>query len=269
MSIEAKQIINIMNAWAPQSLAESWDHPGLQIGNVHTPVKKVLVALDLTAENASYAADNGVNLIISHHPFLFRSLHEIDLGTYRGKIIETLIRSSIVSFAAHTNLDIARGGVNDVLAEKLSLSDVSGLDPAENGSDADSLGRTGMLPRVMSGKEAVSYIREKLEMPVIRYSGDINKNVKKIAILGGAGSEYIHDAKRLGADLFLTGDLKYHEAQEAYASDIIVVDGGHFYTEHPVVQNLANRLRQSFEEKNWDIEVVEDPVARDVFSYIG
>lgn len=127
MSIEAKQIINIMNAWAPQSLAESWDHPGLQIGNVHTPVKKVLVALDLTAENASYAADNGVNLIISHHPFLFRSLHEIDLGTYRGKIIETLIRSSIVSFAAHTNLDIARGGVNDVLAEKLSLSDVSGL----------------------------------------------------------------------------------------------------------------------------------------------
>ena len=94
----------------------------------------------------------------------------------------------------------------------------------------------------MSGKEAVSYIREKLEMPVIRYSGDINKNVKKIAILGGAGSEYIHDAKRLG---------------------------GHFYTEHPVVQNLANRLRQSFEEKNWDIEVVEDPVARDVFSYIG
>ena len=153
MSIEAKQIINIMNAWAPQSLAESWDHPGLQIGNVHTPVKKVLVALDLTAENASYAADNGVNLIISHHPFLFRSLHEIDLGTYRGKIIETLIRSSIVSFAAHTNLDIARGGVNDVLAEKLSLSDVSGLAPAENGSDADSLGRTGMLPRVMSGKE--------------------------------------------------------------------------------------------------------------------
>ena len=153
MSIEAKQIINIMNAWAPQSLAESWDHPGLQIGNVHPPVKKVLVALDLTAENASYAADNGVNLIISHHPFLFRSLHEIDLGTYRGKIIETLIRSSIVSFAAHTNLDIARGGVNDVLAEKLSLSDVSGLAPAENGSDADSLGRTGMLPRVMSGKE--------------------------------------------------------------------------------------------------------------------
>lgn len=76
--------------------------------------------MDLTAENASYAADNGVNLIISHHPFLFRSLHEIDLGTYRGKIIETLIRSSIVSFAAHTNLDIARGGVNDVLAEKLS-----------------------------------------------------------------------------------------------------------------------------------------------------
>lgn len=68
---------------------------------------------------------------------------------------------------------------------------------------------------------------------------------------------------------FLSGDLKYHEAQEAYASDIIVVDGGHFYTEHPVVQNLANRLRQSFEEKNWDIEVVEDPVARDVFSYIG
>ena len=155
------------------------------------------------------------------------------------------------------------------MEEKLSLSDVSGLAPAENGSDADSLGRTGMLPRVMSGKEAVSYIREKLEMPVIRYSGDINKNVKKIAILGGAGSEYIHDAKRLGADLFLSGDLKYHEAQEAYASDIIVVDGGHFYTEHPVVQNLANRLRQSFEEKNWDIEVVEDPVARDVFSYIG
>ncbi len=348
MQIQAKHIIQWMNEWAPKSLSEKWDHPGLQVGNQEIPVQKVLISLDLTEENVDLAIEEGASMIISHHPFLFKAIHELDLSTYKGRVIEKLIKHDILAFAAHTNLDTARGGVNDALAAALELSHTTGLVPEkeekmyklaayvtptaakafyhhvkesypgqaghyyllddednmtgeaememnvlesalpallkdlkdrcgdvhydiyplQNGGNQEYMGRIGDLPHVMSGQEALAYIKEKLGIPVLRYAGNRDIEVQKVAVLGGAGSEFAELAKAKGADLYLTGDLKYHEAQDASRLGLLIADGGHFYTERVIVPYLAERLRKAAQEKSWDLEVVEDSEAEDIFSQI-
>lgn len=348
MKITAQHLISLMNQWAPQSLAEKWDHPGLQVGNPNVPVEKVLVSLDLTEENVDLAIQQGVSMIISHHPFLFKSIHALDLTTYKGRVIEKLIKHDILAFAAHTNLDTAQGGVNDALAAALDLSVTGGLTPEkshpmyklvayvrpteakafyhhvkeayagkaghyyllddeddmtqeakmelnvlatvlpsvlqdlktycgdahfdiyplENGGEREYMGRLGTLPREMSGQEALQYIKEKLGIPDLRYAGNIDRTVKTVAVLGGAGSEFAELAKAKGADLYLTGDLKYHEAQDASRLDLLIADGGHFYTERVIVPALAKRLREAAAEKDWDVEVIEDSGAEDIFWHV-
>ncbi len=348
MNIKAQDLMNLMEEWAPARLAESWDHPGLQVGNPEQPVKKVLISLDLTEANVDRAAKEGAAMIISHHPFLFKSLHRIDLSTYKGRVIEKLIKHDILSFAAHTNLDTAKDGVNDALADALDLTDRSGLVMEEtepllkvaaytefvkarefkgilerkykgrsghfyllgdaddssrmgkmefnaassalkeimedlrsvcgevhcdiyelkNGASHEYMGRLGKLPRPMEGKEALLYIKEKLGIPDLRYAGNTDITVCRVAVLGGAGSEFASLAKAKGADLYLTGDLKYHEAQDAAAMGLLIADGGHFFTERVVVPKLAEKIRREAEKRNWDLEVLEDSGAEDIFGHV-
>ena len=372
MAIQAKDIIELMDIWAPRRLAEKWDNPGLQVGNPNAEVRRVLVSLDLTFPNIRWAAAHDVQMIVSHHPFFFHGLKCLDTETERGKMIAALLANGITAFAAHTNLDTARGGVNAALAEALGLSDCVGLVPvkeealcklvvyvpkshatvvrealkeagagfigaysgcsfvtdgtgyftAEEGTHPflgkigaeetaeeirietcayegnipaivaamlaahpyeepvydvyrlaqsakkEMMGRVGFLPKEMSGAEAVSYIKGKLGMPVIRFGGDEKKRVRRVAVLGGAGAEFVDLAQKAGADLYLTGDVRYHEAQEAAAKGIILVDGGHFYTERVIIPKMAARLRETAVQKNWALDIVEDPVAADSFYYL-
>lgn len=348
MKITAQHLISLMNRWAPPSLAEPWDHPGLQVGNSQVPVEKVLVSLDLTEENADLAVREGASMIISHHPFLFKGLHELDLSTYKGRVIEQLIKHDILAFAAHTNLDTAQGGVNDALAAALDLQNLRGLVPEkthamyklaayvtpasakafhhhvkeaygddvghyyllddeddmtaeakmelnvlspslpallsdlkaycgavhydiyplDNGAVREYMGRIGDLPHAMSGIEALRHIKEKLGIPDLRYAGDVERTVKTVAVLGGAGSEFASLAKAKGADLYLTGDLKYHEAQDASRLGLLIADGGHFYTERVIVPALARRIRDAAKERGWELEVLEDSGATDIFGHV-
>lgn len=348
MNIQAQDLIHLMEKWAPADLAESWDHPGLQVGNPRQPVEKVLVSLDLTEENVDRAVREGVSMIISHHPFLFKSIHTIDLSSYKGRVIGKLIKHDILAFAAHTNLDTAREGVNDALADALGLQHREGLvkeksEPLlkvaayvpfvkarefrnllekkydgkaghfyllgdaddrdeegklefnipssflddvvsdlvhtcgpvhydvyalQNGMQHEYMGRIGTLPRPLSGKEALLHIKETLGIPDLRYAGNPDILVKKIAVLGGAGSEFASLAKAKGADLYLTGDLKYHEAQDAAAMGLLIADGGHFYTERVIVPKLAERIRKEAAMRHWNLTVLEDGGARDIFSHI-
>ena len=330
MEVFAKDIIRLMDEWAPPYLAEKWDHSGLQIGNPERIVKKIMVALDITKENVSYAVNNQVDMILSHHPFLFKPMKEIDLSTAKGKIVENLIKHQILSFAAHTNLDTAAQGVNDALADKLNLQNRTGLVPVYsekmykitlyapamivkvlqkkineilkdetshfyllddeddfteavrleftvkesalntikdilekdypsayydiyslvNRGTESSMGRLGELPEEMEAKDALLYVKEKLGIPCLKYSGDTNKKVRKIAVLGGAGVEFSSLADIKGADLYITGDIKYHEAQNTSADGFLVADGGHFYTERVIIPYLADRMRKEFQKRN-------------------
>lgn len=338
MEITGKALIGLMNSLAPAQLAEHWDNPGLQIGNPSEKVQRVLVALDVTEENIAFAEENHIQMIIAHHPFLFKALHKIDGQTAKGQMISRIIKNDILIFAAHTNLDTADGGVNDALADALGLIRCEGLVPVSGNSlmkltanfggsiseslirelksdssvyaaefsdegkvqirikksalsavlpllmsyhpktyetvqcmnypEYDFMGRIGELEAPLPGMEALQFIKNRLGIPVLKYCGNPEKTIRKIAVLGGAGAEFASLAKTKGADLYLTGDVKYHEAQDAAAEGILMVDGGHYYTERVIVPYLSKFLREAAQKNQWDLTVYEDQGSSDIFRYI-
>lgn len=165
MEIFASDVIKIMNKWAPPFLAEKWDHSGLQIGNTEQPIKKILISLDVNRGNVSYAVNHKIDMIISHHPFLFKPIQDIDLSTTKGRIIEQLLTHKILSFAAHTNLDTADLGVNDALAEKLHLQNCLGLVPVHT----EKMYKISAYAKIMTTKVLEKELKERLGNQVSQF----------------------------------------------------------------------------------------------------
>ena len=260
--VKVQSIAEIMNRIAPRQLAEDWDNPGLLVGSFDSEVEKIFVCLDVTDETVKSAVDFGANLIIAHHPIIFRAVKNFRTDLPLGRKIETLIKNNISVFAAHTNLDSVEGGVNDALAEKIGLLDVKTFD------DELSLGRIGYLPNKMDAVTFAKYVAKNLNTDVrLIDAGDFL--IEKVGICGGAGSEFISKAKFLGAQAFVTGDVKYHEAQSAVENKIHVVDAGHFATEFPIVHVLYEKLRAEFDKLGYNIEIAEDTISRDVYKFIS
>ncbi|MBR2179370.1 MAG: Nif3-like dinuclear metal center hexameric protein [Selenomonadaceae bacterium] len=255
-------VCDAMNRIAPKYLAEEWDNPGLLVGDPHQAVSKILICLDLNDDMIQRAVATKTQLIITHHPMIFRAIKSIRTDLPLGQKISGLIKNDIACFAAHTNLDSASGGVNDVLAKKIGLVDIKPFD------EELTLGRIGNLQREMSAKEFAFHVKKLLKADHIRLINAGDFLIKRVGICGGAGSEFISKAKFLGADAFVTGDVKYHEAQSAVENKIHVVDAGHFATELPIVHALAERLKEEFKRLNISIEVLEDTSAKDFFKII-
>jgi dinuclear metal center YbgI/SA1388 family protein len=254
-------VTDAVNRLAPRSLAEEWDNPGLLIGEPSDEVKKIFVCLDVLDENISRAIELDAQIIVAHHPLIFRAIKNIRFDLPHGRKISRLIKNNIAVFAAHTNLDIAAGGVNDLLAEKIGLVDVKNF-----GDEEFSLGRIGTLETQMTAEDFARHVKKVLNADNVRLicAGDFP--IKKVGLCGGAGAEFIQKAKFFGAQAFVTGDVKYHEAQAAVENQIHVVDAGHFATEFPIVRKLADYLRD--ELKNFDVEIIEDTTAKDFFTTI-
>ena len=255
-------ICDAMNRIAPKYLAEEWDNPGLLVGDPHQAVNKILICLDLSEEMIQEAVDIKAQMIVTHHPMIFKPVKSIRTDLPLGRKINSLIKNDIACFAAHTNLDSAEGGVNDVLAHKLGLVDIKPFD------EELSLGRIGQLQRDMSVKEFAFHVKKLLKADHIRLINAGDFLIKKVGICGGAGSEFIAKAKFLGADAFVTGDVKYHEAQAAMENKIHVVDAGHFATEFPIVHALAEKLKDDFKKLKIDVEIIEDTSSKDFFDVI-
>ena len=315
MSVLLKEIISYMESYAPIALAEKWDNPGLLVGSPNQDIKSVMTVLDVTAENVAYAVSHDIDLIISHHPVIFKGLKSLRTDRYEGWLMQELLINHIAVYSAHTNLDVADGGVNDVLAERLGLKHVRGL--AETGQDnlyklvvyvpedhavavkkalGDAgagyighyshcmysttgtgqfkpltgthpyigavgqlerltevrietivpaeklakvltamlavhpyeevaydlyklanegkkhyLGRMGELPELVNAMVALKVIKKAIGAVTVKVSGNLNRSVRTIALCGGAGAEFMVLAKEKGADLYITGDVKYHE----------------------------------------------------------
>ncbi len=255
-------ICDAMNRIAPKNLAEDWDNPGLLVGSPQQSVTKILICLDISDEIIDKAIEINAEMIVTHHPMIFKAIKNIRLDLPLGRKIATLIKNDISCFAAHTNLDSAKGGVNDVLASKLNLIEVKPFD------EELTLGRIGKLQREMSAKEFAFHVKKSLKADNIRLINAGDFLISKVGICGGAGSEFISKAKFLGADAFVTGDVKYHEAQAAFENKIHVVDAGHFATEFPIVHALAKKIKNEFERLDIAVEVVEDTTAKDFFNVI-
>ncbi|MBO1003504.1 Nif3-like dinuclear metal center hexameric protein [Pseudogracilibacillus auburnensis] len=328
-------IFNALENWAPKRLAYEWDNVGLQIGSTLTKTTKVMITLDVLESVVDEAIENDVNLLIAHHPLLFKSIKNIDVHSIKGKVIEKLIKHDITVYAAHTNLDIAKNGVNDLLCEALEIKATKhlldvykeklfklivfvpkthsdqvrealgnagaghignyshctfqskgqgtfmpqegtnpfigrtkelemvdevkmetvvqennvakvlsamkkahpyeevayDLFPLECAGETFGLGRIGSLQETITLQAFSEKVKQTFHIDCLRIVGDLTKQLKKVAVVGGSGEKFLHQAKKMGADVYITGDMTFHHAQEALEMGLAIIDPGHYIEE--------------------------------------
>jgi len=364
-------IVGITNVLAPYALAEEWDNAGLQVGNPADPAGKIMVALDAGRSAVEAAVAARCQLLLTHHPLIFRPLKKISLADPLGRLIGMAIRNELAIISLHTNYDIAEGGVNDMLAERLgvirceplkvtfreeqvkltvfvpkgheesimdALFSVSGLIgnyrecsfqtggigtfkplqgakpflgeigkreyaeetrlevllrkedvnaavkallaahpyeepaydlyPRVNKGKADGLGRIGELPAALSLVDFAAQVKERLGCEGVRFVGTAGRLVRKIALCGGSGSSLLREARSQGAEVLVTGDIKYHEARDAEELGLALVDAGHYATEVPMVRELAAQLERELTKKGYAAEITAFEGEREPFRYI-
>ncbi|WP_336822628.1 Nif3-like dinuclear metal center hexameric protein [Sporosarcina sp. USHLN248] len=369
--VNGHEIISLFEQWSPKRFAEDWDPVGLHIGQLNRQVEKVLVTLDVNEDVIDEAIEAGANLIIAHHPPIFRPMKHIWTDTPQGRMVEKCIKYDISVYAAHTNLDVASGGVNDLLADKLGLNHLEvmevthsdplyklavfcpveqadelraalskagagaigdyagcsftstgigrflpqdGADPfigeigkmeqveeerievvlpgplrqkvlkamldahpyeepaydffvLDQRTDAYGLGRVGTIKEPAKLDDFADYVKEALDVPALRIVGDGNKIVKKVAVLGGSGSKYIHSAKRKGADVFVTGDIDFHTAQDAEAMGLSIIDPGH-HVEKVMIAGVALKMEQLCKESGYEVTFIQSVIDTEPFRFI-
>ena len=244
--LKVSEVLSYVTETAPLRWQESYDNSGLLVGDPNALVDKVLVALDITEEVIDEAIDNSIRLIISHHPLIFKGLKNVLYDDVVGGMVMKAIKNDISIAAMHTNLDNSFYGVNRVLADQLGLKDLRILKPdilkAQESCGLElqvGSGMIGSLENEMTERDFLMLVKEKLNVAAMRHSEFLGKPIKNVALCGGSGSFLINDAKRCGADVYLTADVKYHDFFDA-GDDILLVDAGHFETEQFTKQLIAD-----------------------------
>lgn len=228
-------ILEFIDSFAPFNTALPFDNAGLLVGDGQREINKIGAVLDVTAQAVEYAVQNGIDLIVSHHPVIFNPLKRLQTDS----VPYLLAKHDIAVISAHTNLDAARGGVNDALAKALELENIAPL--AENdGGDFPPMGRTGTLKRPMSDRDFAKFVAEKLSTKAKAVLS--GKEIAKVALCGGAGEDFIDPALKAGADALVTADVKHHNLLLARSLGLCLIDAGHFETENVVVPILAEKL---------------------------
>ena len=233
-----QDILTFVESIAPRDMKMEWDNVGLLCGRKDTPVTKVLVALDPFIHVCEEAADWGAQVIVTHHPLIFHAPREITEDNELGQSILTLCAHGISAINAHTNLDCAEGGVNDILAQTLELKNIQTI-------EGQTLLRTGDFEADLP--EFLSHVKAKLGCEGLRYVS-AGKPVRKVAVGGGSCAEFLRLVHDSGCDTFVTADIKYNQFWDAKAMGINFIDAGHFQTENPTVAVLAEKLRVAFPE---------------------
>ena len=243
---KVSEILSYITEVAPIHWQESYDNSGLLVGDANALVDKVLLTLDLTEKVIDEAIENSFHLVISHHPLIFKGLKNILVDDTTGRIITKAIKHDISVAAMHTNIDNSFYGVNRVLAEQLGLKDLQILRSSQQSAVSSQQleiqvgsGMLGVLENEISENDFLKFVKEKLNAGAIRHSEFLNKPIRKVAICGGSGAFLIDDAKRCGADVYVTADLKYHDFFDA-DNEILIVDAGHFETEQFTKQLFAD-----------------------------
>lgn len=246
---QIKEIYHYIDSIAPFATQLEFDNAGLLVGRGNAAVDRVLVALDITQEVIREAVEQGVQLIVSHHPVIFHPLKSVTDGDAAGKRVLQLAEHRIAAICAHTNLDAAKEGVNDLLAKRLGLSQVEQLhqDGVDEQGRAYGIGRVGVLNTNDRTNTAVfaAAVKAALDAADVRYA-DAGKPVYRVAVGGGSCGSMLGDVVAAGCDTFVTADVKYDVFLEAKELGINLLDAGHFATENVVVEPLAQGLQKAF-----------------------
>lgn len=368
---KVSDIVGIINVLAPFSLAEEWDNAGLQVGDPAAPAGKIMVALDPGRNAVEAAVTARCQLLLTHHPLIFRPLKKISATDPLGRLLSLAIRNDLAIISLHTNFDITDGGVNDLLAERLGVSGCAPLKiafadelvklavfvpkgheekvmealfrfsgiignysdcsfqtagigtfkplqgaepfmgeigkreyadearievllrkedinaaikslnaahpyeepafdlyPLLNKGKAAGMGRIGELSETISLGEFALMVKKQLRAERVRFVGDAERMVKKVALCGGSGASLLREARNRGAEVLVTGDVKYHEAREAEELGLALVDAGHFATELPMIMGFANLLGNELAKKGYEAEITAFEGEREPFRYI-
>lgn len=260
--VKVSDIAGFMESIAPRSKKESWDNVGLLCGRMDQEVKTILVALDPFQAVAEEAVRLGADMIVTHHPLIFRPLYDVTDGTSVGRTVVTLLRNDISAFCAHTNLDIAPGGVGVCLGNALELEQMAPIHPQwDEWGKPWALLQKGCVES-QSLPDFLAHVKRKLGTPVLRYA-DGGKNVRNVAVGGGACANEWRQALEAGCDTFVTSDAKYNDFWDARDAGLTLIDAGHFYTENPVCAYLHGQLKDAFPE----LQIVRSGVHRDCMAF--
>ncbi len=258
-----KDIYAYLDKMAPFSYQMSFDNSGFLVGRGGFEVTRLMVALDITEEVVGEALEAGCQLIVSHHPIIFHPAKQITDGDPTGRVLLVLTENHIAAICAHTNLDAAAGGVNDALAEKLGLQNVSLLHQDGQAWDGTpyGIGRVGEVRNFSDARSFAVFVRDALNAQGLRLE-DAGRPVRKVAVGGGACGGMLSDAVALGCDTFVTADVKYNVFLDARAMGVNLIDAGHFSTEDVVCPVLVRWLKSGFPQ----MEIFMSKRHKEVFS---
>lgn len=251
MPVKVKDVISVLEEYIPLKYAESWDNCGLLVGNVEQDVKKILLSISPTDIVINYAINNNFDMIVTHHPYTITKHNKVSSKDTFGRKTIKLIHNNIAVYAAHTNLDMV-GSINEYLANLLELKNIEILIPYKESGFG--YGRLCKLEPAMTTYDFAKFIKSKLGLIDIFYTGDKNRMISKVALCSGSGMDLVQHAIDLKADIFITGDLKYHDAIDALEDGISVIDATHFATEIVVVNIFEEFLKEQFS----NIEIYKD-----------
>lgn len=259
MNPTLEDILASLERIAPAGTAEDWDNPGLQVGNPSIKVRKILTALDPALSVVREASRREAQVILTHHPLIFPSLSSVNRAIYPGDVIFEACEAGVAIVAAHTNLDAAQGGISDMLASLFSLKDIEVLqkNPAHL---QKGLGRIGELPEPEPLFSFAQRMKPLLGAEVLGVSGGREKQVKRVAVVGGSGGSLVSLASFMGADVLVTGDVSHHDALRAKTLGLSLIDAGHFETEKTAFALFADRFEGLLRREGWEVrvEMIED-----------
>jgi len=241
--MKIKELVNVLENIAPKNLAMPDDVIGLLLGDEENEIQKILVCMDITSETIDYAIKKNVNFIVSHHPFIFYPIKNLNFKNYESRNIANLIKNNISVYSMHTNLDCANGGINDCLAKIIDLSNIEYLTPLEG---VPALGRIGCIDS-MQPIQFIELIREKVN-PNLRHNNFFKKDIQKVCVCGGAGMSLFDNVIMTKTDAFVTSDVKHHQFIMAKEHEILLIDAGHFETEIFGVKTLCKKISKVFKD---------------------
>ena len=260
--MKCKNVVELLNRLAPETLACEWDNVGLTVGRFDKNVSKILVALEVTNDVVNKAIEEQADMIITHHPLIFQSQKKINSETSLGRMLLCLMRYDIACYAMHTNFDAVAGGMADLAANRLDLKNIEVLADEQEYQDADGtvkmagIGRTGIIGEEILLQELCTKIKKKFGVQVLNvYASEqkMDSYVSKVAIVPGAGKEYMNDAIKKQVEVLITGDVTHHAGLDAIENGLILIDAGHYRLEHIFIEFMEQYLNKNMSA---DVDVV-------------
>ncbi|GIM28054.1 GTP cyclohydrolase 1 type 2 [Clostridium polyendosporum] len=266
--MKVRDIASLMESIAPLELKESFDNVGLMVGDMESTVSKVLIALDCTLQVIEEAKKEKVELIITHHPLLFRKPSSITTDTLLGKKIIELIKSDINLYSAHTNLDSIKEGMNDTIVRLLGFSSDKIIELSkQRGYENSGLGRIISVKDGIELQSLIKRIKQKLGVNSLRYAGKENQVVRTIAVINGSGQDFFEVAKRMGADCIITGDTTYHFVSDFKELGISIIDIGHFSSEWPALVAISENIKEQINKFDSHVDIIISKASEDPYSF--